>query len=94
MLRLFLLISTLLVGSCKCNQTGVVYPVSPCVNGTTTCMNDRPYSCGGGVWRPVGTVESCGSVGGVCCMDAVQGVHACVTQDHCASTTTSGGTAQ
>jgi hypothetical protein len=91
--RMFLLITALLFGSCKCNQTGVVYPTTACTNGATMCQNDRPYSCGGGVWRPVGTVESCGSVGGVCCLDSAQGVHACVTQDHCAPAS-SGGTAQ
>lgn len=93
MSRLFLLFTALLFGSCKCKQTGVIYPTNACTNGATMCQNDRPYSCGGGVWRPVGTVESCGSVGGVCCMDAAHGVHACVTQDRCAPTT-SGGTAQ
>ena len=89
MSRVVLLITALLFGSCKCRQTDVVYPTNACTNGTTTCMNDHPYSCGGGVWRPVGTV-TCGSVGGVCCIDAAQGVHACVTQDHCAPTTSGG----
>ena len=62
MSRVVLLITALLFGSCKCRQTDVVYPTNACTNGTTMCQNDRPYSCGGGVWRPVGTV-TCGSVG-------------------------------
>ena len=88
--RLFLLIAAVLFGSCQCHQTGVVYPTDACTNGSTTCMNDRPYTCGDGAWRPVGTVASCASVGAVCCLDALHGVHACVTQDHCAPTSSGG----
>jgi hypothetical protein len=90
MRRLFpLFVFLTFVSSCKCRQTGVIYPTNACTNGSTTCMNGRPYACGGGAWRPVGDV-TCAAVGGVCCLDAVSQVHACVAQDRCAPTTSGG----
>jgi hypothetical protein len=90
MRRLFPLIVFLtLISSCKCRQTGVIYPNNACSNGSTTCMNGRPYACGGGAWRPVGD-GTCAAAGGVCCVDAASQVHACVSQDRCAPTTSGG----
>jgi hypothetical protein len=85
MRNLLILFMFALIG-CPCKQTGVEYPSTPCANGASSCINNRPYACGDGVWRPVGTVSSCAEVGGVCCVDRESGVHACVAQDHCAST--------
>ena len=87
MQRLFpLFVFLTLVSSCKCRQTGVVYPTTACTNGSSTCIGGHPYACGGGVWRPVGDVR-CAHV---CCVSAETGVHACLPQDRCAATTSGG----
>jgi hypothetical protein len=93
-MRNLLILFVLTLVGCPCKQTGVVYPPSACTEGASTCMNDRPYSCGGGVWRPIGTVESCASVGGVCCMDSIEHVHACVAQIRCVPETDAGAGGQ
>ena len=74
------LLAVLASGSCR--QQGVIYPSTACTNNATVCTNDRPYVCGGGVWRPVGD-STCSSVGGVCCLDSASQVHACVAQNRC-----------
>lgn len=90
MRRLFpLLVILSLLMSCKCRQSDVIYPINACVNGTTTCLNDRPYTCGGGGWRPVGDA-TCASLGAVCCVDSVVQVHACVSQNRCAASSSGG----
>lgn len=88
-MKALLLISLLLVASCKCQQSGVLRPIQPCVTGTTTCLAGRPYACGDGAWRPVGDT-ACASIGGVCCLDAVSQVHACVASDRCAPSSSGG----
>lgn len=80
------LVVTLAVGAMgSCRQQGVVYPATACGNATSVCMNDRPYVCGGGVWRPVGTT-TCTERGGVCCLDRALQVHSCVAQTACGGT--------
>lgn len=90
MYRLFPLLAVFaLISSCKCRQSDVIYPISPCANGTSTCMGDRAYTCGNGAWRPVGDA-TCASQGAVCCLDAVVQVHACVSQNRCAASSSGG----
>jgi hypothetical protein len=79
-----LLVVFVCMSGCPCRQTGVIQPDPACHTGDSTCLNGRPYACGGGAWRPIGTVDSCASLGTVCCVDRETNVHACVTQDRCA----------
>ena len=73
--KLVLVLSLLLAGSCR--QQGVIYPQAACTNNTSVCMNDRPYVCGGGVWRPAGD-SACPALNAVCCRDTALQVHTCV----------------
>jgi hypothetical protein len=80
---LVLLVATAI--GCPCSgQTGTIRPNQACAMGASTCINGHPYACGGGVWRPIGTVGLCTPDVGVCCVDRMTNVHACVTQDRCA----------
>ena len=82
MRRLFPLLIAITTSCSPCQQTGVVYPSTACVIGSSSCIGGRPYSCGGGSWRPVGSF-TCAELNSVCCVDANSHVHACVTQNRC-----------
>jgi hypothetical protein len=74
-----LILTAALLTAGSCRQQGVIYPQTACTNNTTMCQNDRPYACGGGVWRPIGD-SACGPLGAVCCLDTASQTHTCVAQ--------------
>lgn len=73
-----ILYAALTAGTCQ--RPGNVPDVT-CQDGSSLCMNDRPYVCAGGVWRTVGD-STCSPLGAVCCFTRAA-VHACVAPTSC-----------